>query len=98
MLGILRLVLRAPEGLVGLGPRVGPGQADVAQHVIAELVQLAALARPLELGQRDLGYAARAMTQPTYGEPGERRKGGRGGQRARAHCMGTILPVHHLHP
>lgn len=51
---------------------LGAGHADVAQHVIAEFVQAAALLRPFDPHQPDLETVA----EPVQGQPGERQKVG----------------------
>ena len=90
--------LRSPERLGVLGPCVGPGQADVAQHVIAERTELAALARPVEPGQPNLGNSTCPLAEPVSRIPGQRQNKRRHGRLTRLYCVGTILRAHRLHP
>jgi hypothetical protein len=50
-------LLRSPERLRGFGKDVCPGQADVAQHVVAQGLKLAPVARPLLPDQEEIGRA-----------------------------------------
>jgi hypothetical protein len=91
-------VLRSPERFGAFRPDIGPGQADVAQHVVAELTELAALVRPVEPGQAYLGNPTRAPAESAPRVPDERPKKRQDGRRTWLACMGTILRIHRLHP
>jgi hypothetical protein len=84
--------LGSPERLAGLGVDIGPGQADVAQHGVTELGELAALARALGRAQRCLAALADPPGEPGAAEPDQRdRLNRKRALRRASDCIGTSV-------